>query len=95
MTSSAWLTRWACVWIRMECFRWPRKIISHDKLGEIVYAEGQTQAVDPGTQLYGIALHKEWDQMSVAHNTITADGLRQDPATEKLVAWKEGMTTLR
>jgi hypothetical protein len=58
----------------------------YDKLGEIVYAEGRTQAVDPGTQLYGMALHKEWDQMSVAHNTITADELRQDQATGKLIA---------
>jgi hypothetical protein len=62
----------------------------YDKLGEIVYAEGRTQAVDPGTQLYGMALHKEWDQMSVAHNTITADELRQDQATGKLIAWKDG-----
>ena len=61
----------------------------YDKLGEIVYAEGRTQAVDPGTQLYGMALHKEWDQMSVAHNTITADELRQDQATGKLIAWKD------
>jgi hypothetical protein len=62
----------------------------YDKLGEIVYAEGRIQAVDPGTQLYGMALHKEWDQMSVAHNTITADESRQDQATGKLVAWKDG-----
>jgi hypothetical protein len=61
----------------------------YDKLGEIVYAEGRTQAVDPGTQLYGMALHKEWDQMSVAHNTITADELRQDQATGKLITWKK------
>jgi hypothetical protein len=61
----------------------------YDKLGEIVYAEGRTQAVDPGTQLYGMALHKEWDQMSVAHNTITADELRQDEATGKLIAWAD------
>jgi hypothetical protein len=31
----------------------------YDKFGEIVYAEGRTQAVDPGTKLYGMALHKE------------------------------------
>lgn len=61
----------------------------YDKLGEIVYAEGRTQAVDPGTQLYGMALHKEWDQMSVAHNTLTADELRQNQATGKLIAWKD------
>jgi hypothetical protein len=36
-----------------------------------------------------MALHKEWDQMSVAHNTITADELRQDQATGKLIAWKD------
>jgi oligo-alginate lyase len=61
----------------------------YDKLGEIVYAEGRTQAVDPGTQLYGMALHKEWDQMSVAHNTLTVDELRQNQATGKLIAWKD------
>lgn len=61
----------------------------YDKLGEIVYAENRTQAVDPGTQLYGMALHKEWDQMSVAHNTITADELRQDQATGKLLTWAD------
>src|ERR1700722_3992408 len=61
----------------------------YDKLGEIIYAECRTQAVDPGTQLYGMALHKEWDQMSVAHNTITADELRQDQATGKLIAWAD------
>jgi oligo-alginate lyase len=61
----------------------------YDKLGEIIYAEGRTQAVDPGTQLYGMTLHKEWDQMSVAHNTLTADQLRQDQATGKLIAWKD------
>jgi len=61
----------------------------YDKLGEIVYAEGRVQAVDPETQLYGMALHKEWDQMSVAHNTITADELRQDRATGRLIAWKD------
>jgi hypothetical protein len=61
----------------------------YDKLGEIVFAEGRIQGVDPGTQLYGMALHKEWDQMSVAHNTLTADEQRQDPATGKLIAWKD------
>jgi hypothetical protein len=62
----------------------------YDKLGDIVYAEGRTQGVDPGTQLYGMALHKEWDQMSVAHNAPTVDELRQGQATGKLIAWKEG-----
>jgi len=58
----------------------------NDKLGEIVYAEGLTQAVDPGTQLYGMALHKDWDKTSVAHNVLTADELSQNPATGKLIA---------
>jgi len=61
----------------------------YDKLGEIIYANGRIQAVDPGTQLYGMALHKEWDQMTVAHNTLSADELRQDAATGKLIAWKD------
>jgi oligo-alginate lyase len=62
----------------------------NDKLGEIVYAEGRTQGVDPGTQLYGMDLHKDWDKTSVAHNTLTADELVQNAATGKLIAWKEG-----
>ncbi len=62
----------------------------YDKLGEIVFAEGRIQGVDPGTQLYGMALHQEWDQMSVAHNAPTVDEQRQAQATGKLVAWKEG-----
>jgi len=61
----------------------------YDKLGEIVYSQGKVQAVDPGTQLYGLPLHKEWDQMSVAHNTLTADEQRQAQATGKLIAWKD------
>jgi hypothetical protein len=61
-----------------------------DKLGEVIYAEGHMQAVDPGTQFYGMALHKEWDKTSVAHNTLTADQIQQAPATGKLLAWKQG-----
>jgi hypothetical protein len=45
--------------------------------------------VDPRTQLYRMALHKKWDQMLVAHNTVTADELRQDQETGKLIAWKD------
>lgn len=62
----------------------------YDKLGEVVYAEGRVQGVDPGTQLYGLPLHKEWDQMTVAHNAPAVDELRQDAATGKLLAWKQG-----
>lgn len=62
----------------------------YDKLGEIVYSQGVVQAVDPGTQLYGMALHKEWDQMTVAHNTPSADELRQAQATGKLLAFEQG-----
>lgn len=61
-----------------------------DKLGEIVYSGGAVQGVDPGTQLYGMALHKEWDQMTVAHNAPAVDELRQQAATGKLLAWKQG-----
>lgn len=61
-----------------------------DKLGEIVYAGGAVQGVDPGTQLYGMALHKEWDQMTVAHNAPAVDEQRQQAATGKLLTWKQG-----
>ncbi len=37
-----------------------------------------------------MALHKEWDQMTVAHNAPAVDEVRQQAATGKLIAWKQG-----
>ena len=44
-----------------------------DKLSFILYANGRALGIDPGTQLYGLPLHREWDSMTVAHNTISVD----------------------
>lgn len=59
----------------------------YDKLGFILFAYGRTLGIDPGTQLYGLPLHREWDSMTVAHNTIAVDELRQAAATGKLLRW--------
>ncbi len=59
-----------------------------DKLNEVMYADGHILSVDPGTQYYGLAIHREWDKMTVAHNTISVDEVNQNPATGKLLAWQ-------
>jgi hypothetical protein len=61
-----------------------------DKLSLILYANGRVLGIDPGTQLYGLPLHREWDSMTVAHNTISVDQERQSAATGKLLDWENG-----
>ena len=61
-----------------------------DKLSFILYANGRVLGIDPGTQLYGLPLHREWDSMTVAHNTISVDQERQAAATGKLLDWQNG-----
>ena len=61
-----------------------------DKLGFILYAHGRVLGIDPGTQLYGLPLHREWDSMTVAHNTISVDQERQAAATGNLLDWENG-----
>ncbi|NUQ29451.1 MAG: alginate lyase family protein [Acidobacteriaceae bacterium] len=61
-----------------------------DKLNFVLFANGQTLAVDPGTYPYGLPIHREWDSMTVAHNTISVDQQRQDAATGKLLNWRAG-----
>ncbi len=59
-----------------------------DKLNQVMYANGHILSVDPGTQWYGLPIHREWDKMTVAHNTISVDEANQNPATGKLIAWQ-------
>ena len=61
-----------------------------DKLNFVLYSHGQMLAVDPGTHPYGIPIHREWDSMTIAHNTISVDQQRQSPATGRLLDWRVG-----
>ena len=61
-----------------------------DKMGFILFSQGRVLGVDPGTQLYGLAIHQEWDKMTIAHNTISVDQQRQNEATGQMLFWKEG-----
>jgi hypothetical protein len=61
-----------------------------DKLNFVLYSHGQTLAVDPGTHPYGLPIHREWDSMTIAHNTISVDQQRQSAATGKLLNWHVG-----
>jgi hypothetical protein len=69
----------------------------YDKLNFVLYSHGQTLAIDPGTHPYGIPIHHEWDSMTIAHNTISVDQLRQSATTGKLLNWQvgEGWTAVR
>jgi hypothetical protein len=61
-----------------------------DKLNFVMYSHGQMLAVDPGTHPYGIPIHREWDSMTIAHNTISVDQQRQTATTGKLLDWQVG-----
>lgn len=69
----------------------------YDKLNFVLYSHGMTLAEDPGTHFYGLPIHKEWDAMTIAHNTISVDGQRQAQATGKLLDWHvgDGWTVVR
>jgi hypothetical protein len=69
----------------------------YDKLNFVLFSHGITLAADPGTHPYGLPIHKEWDAMTIAHNTITVDGQRQAQATGKLLDWHvgDGWTAVR
>ena len=61
-----------------------------DKLNFVLYSHGQVLAIDPGTHPYGIPIHREWDSMTIAHNTISVDQQRQSASTGKLLDWHVG-----
>ncbi|MBI2299285.1 MAG: heparinase II/III family protein [Armatimonadetes bacterium] len=58
-----------------------------DKLNVVLYARGSIVGVDPGTGLYGVPLHKEWQRASIAHNTLTIDEQNQAEATGRCLAF--------
>jgi hypothetical protein len=60
----------------------------YDKLNFVLYSQGRVMGIDPGTQLYGLPLHHQWDSMTIAHNTMSVDESRQAAATGKLISWK-------
>lgn len=62
----------------------------YDKLSFILYSQGRVMGIDPGTQLYGLPLHSQWDSMTIAHNTVSVDGKRQSASTGKLLSWQTG-----
>jgi len=62
----------------------------YDKLNFVLFSHGITLAEDPGTHFYGLPIHKEWDAMTIAHNTISVDGQRQAQASGKLLDWHIG-----
>ena len=69
----------------------------YDKLNFILFSHGITLAEDPGTHFYGLPIHREWDSITIAHNTISIDGQRQAQATGKLLEWQvgDGWTAVR
>lgn len=61
-----------------------------DKLNFVLFSNGRTLAIDPGTHPYGLPIHREWDSMTIAHNTVSVDEQRQAAATGKLLDWQTG-----
>jgi len=59
-----------------------------DKLATIFFALGKDLAVDPSRLEYGAPLHHEWYMTSIAHNTMTVDGINQRPTSGKLISFQ-------
>jgi hypothetical protein len=57
----------------------------YDKLNFVSFFNGATMAIDPGTQSYAAPTHATWDQLTIAHNTVTVDQMTQLQATGALV----------
>ena len=55
----------------------------YDKLNFVLFSHGIMLADDPGTHFYGLPIHREWDSMTIAHNTISVDGQRQAQANRQ------------
>jgi hypothetical protein len=58
-----------------------------DKLGIVLFAQGERLSPDLGTPGYGIALNDSWYRHTLSHNTVLLDGQRQPPATGRLLAF--------
>ncbi len=58
-----------------------------DKNNIILYGRGRVLLPDPGTRPYGSPLHREWDRVTLAHNTLVVDEASQAPATGKMLSF--------
>lgn len=58
-----------------------------DKNHFLLFARGQVLAPDGGTHAYGAALHKQWDQTTVAHNTLVVNQTNQLPTQGRSLAF--------
>ncbi len=56
----------------------------YDKLNLLYYARGRSWLADAGMVPYGHAMHKAWYVHTVAHNTVTVNGLSQREACGRL-----------
>ncbi len=66
-----------------------------DKLGIVLFAEGERLSPDLGTPGYGIALNDCWYRHTLSHNTVLLDGQRQPPAAGRLLAFAPRRATRR
>jgi hypothetical protein len=57
----------------------------YDKLNFVSFFNGATMGIDPGTQSYAAPTHATWDQLTIAHNTVTVDQATQSQATGSLI----------
>ncbi|MBI5383982.1 MAG: heparinase II/III family protein [Verrucomicrobia bacterium] len=58
-----------------------------DKLGFVLYGQGQVLAPDPGTANYGVPIQAGWFRTTLAHNTLIVDEQSQKPAEGKCEAF--------
>jgi len=56
-----------------------------DKLGFEMYARGRLVATDPGSIAYGNPAHGGWYRQTLSHNTVTVDGVSQQPTEGRLM----------
>ncbi|MDY0001169.1 MAG: heparinase II/III family protein [Polyangia bacterium] len=45
----------------------------YDKLNLVIFARGRMLGLDPGSHSYALAVHDEWDRVTLAHNTVVVD----------------------
>ncbi len=58
-----------------------------DKNSFILYTRGRVICPDPGARLYGSPLHKGWDKVTLAHNTLVVDEADQTEAVGQCLAF--------
>lgn len=59
-----------------------------DKLSFILWGNGEVLSEDPGCCGYGNPKHFGWYKNTLSHNTLSADGVRQEAATGRLLAFR-------